>query len=244
VTDRTATVRFSDRADAYSLHRPGYPPETFDVLFEGLGDSAQLAVADIGAGTGISTALLAQRVARVEAIEPNSAMRERAVPMANVGWRDGTAEQTGLAENSVDVAAAFQAFHWFDAQAAFAEFSRIARRRIALVQYERDETQAFSRAYAAIVRRYATDDTEALRMRTLERFASFAGDRLRRFALPSSQSLTVQGVLGRAASSSYLPQTGAAADAMREEIREMFSTFERGAYVEMAMTVHVLTADV
>ncbi len=78
MTGPDATTRFSDRAGAYSRHRPGYPSEVFDRLFDGLGDPAALFVADIGAGTGISAALLAQRVAHVDAIEPNANMRDRA----------------------------------------------------------------------------------------------------------------------------------------------------------------------
>ncbi len=242
--DLKPTTRFSDRAEAYSRHRPGYPPEALDAIFESLDDPAQLLVADIGAGTGISTALLAERVARVIAVEPNAQMRERAVPLANVEWRDGTAEHTGLPDGCVDVAAAFQAFHWFDAQAAFNEFMRIARRRIALVQYERDESQAFSAAYGAIVRRFATDDTEALRMRALDRFTQLAGGRLRRAQVPFLQMLTAEGILGRTASSSYLPHTGPEAKPLREEVRALFDRFQREGHVEMAMAVNVLSADV
>jgi len=241
---RPSTTRFSDRADAYSRHRPGYPPKAFDVLFEGLGDSAAMRVADVGAGTGISTALLAERVAHVDAIEPNAAMRAKAPARSNVTWHDGTAEKTGLRNGSVDVAAAFQAFHWFDAAAAFAEFRRIARRRIGLVQYERDETQTFSNAYAQIVRRYATDDTERLRLAALERFSHLAAGSLQRVELPFAQTLTLEGVLGRVASSSYLPQSGPGAQALRADVRVLFGKFENRGTLEMAMTVHVLTADV
>ncbi len=242
--ERNATTRFSDRAGPYSRHRPGYPREALDTLFEGLGDPAQLHVADVGAGTGISTRLLADRVARVIAIEPNAQMRERATPLENVEWRDGTAEHTDLPDRCVDIAAAFQAFHWFDARAAFNEFTRIARRRIAVLQYERDESQAFSASYGAIVRRYAIDDTEALRMRTLDRFASLAGSALQRGEVPFVQSLSAEGVLGRAASSSYLPQNGPQAEAMGAEIRAIFDRFQHEGQVEMAMVVYILSVDV
>ncbi|MBV8151501.1 MAG: class I SAM-dependent methyltransferase, partial [Candidatus Eremiobacteraeota bacterium] len=208
MTDRAPTARFSDRAGAYSVHRPGYPDAVFDALFEGLGEPRALVVADVGAGTGISTTLLAERAAKVIAVEPNASMRERAAPAANVQWTGGTAEQTGLPDNSVDVAAAFQAFHWFDPAVAFEEFARIARRRVALVQYERDETHPFSAAYTATIRPFMLDETERLRMQTLEAFANLAGEKLRRAVVPASQTLTLDGVLGRIASSSYLPKTG------------------------------------
>jgi ubiquinone/menaquinone biosynthesis C-methylase UbiE len=213
-------------------------------LFEGLEDPQSLVVADIGAGTGISTALLAHRVREVLAVEPNASMRERATAIPNVRWIAGTAEATTLAGKSVDVAAAFQAFHWFDASAAFRELSRIARRRIGLVQYERDESQPFSAAYAAVIRPFMLDDTEALRLRTLDRFTELAGDRLRRRVIPSSQTLTLEGVLGRIASSSYLPQEGDAAAQLRANATAIFEAHATDGTVEMAMSMFVLTADV
>lgn len=237
-------TRFSDRATAYALHRPSYPADAIEALLEGLGDEKALVLADVGAGTGISANLLAERVALVIAIEPNAAMRERAQPRANVEWMDGAAEAVPLADKSVDVAAAFQAFHWFDAPRAFAECTRVARKRIALLQYERDETQMFSAAYAEIVRRYATDDTEALRMRALEAFASLAGARLRRTVVPFSQTLSCEGVIGRVDSSSYLPKAGDAAGALRAEMRALFERCASGGTVEMAMQVFVLAFDV
>jgi SAM-dependent methyltransferase len=236
--------RFSERARAYAVHRPGYPRAAIDALLRGLGREDELIVADVGAGTGISANLLAERVATVVAIEPNAAMRERAESRPNVHWEDGTAEALPLPDKSVDVAAAFQAFHWFDAERAFAEFSRVARRRVALLQYERDETQPFSAAYAVIVRRYAVDDTEALRMRTLDVFSALAGTALRRAVVPFKQRLTLEGVIGRVDSSSYLPHEGEAAGALRREMRDLFDRFRRGGTVDMAMNVHVLAADV
>jgi ubiquinone/menaquinone biosynthesis C-methylase UbiE len=238
------TTRFSDRAPAYDAHRPRYPRAAIDALLRGLGPEEQLIVADVGAGTGIAANLLAERVATVVAVEPNAAMRERAASRPNVHWESGTAEALPLPDKSVDVAAAFQAFHWFDLERAFSEFVRVARRRVALLQYERDEMQPFSAAYAGIVRRYATDETEALRMRTLDAFSALAATRLRRAVVPFKQRLTLEGVIGRVDSSSYLPQDGEAAAALRAEMRDLFNRFERGGFVEMAMNVYVLGVDV
>lgn len=237
-------LRFSDRAEAYAAHRPSYPKAAIDALLRGLGPEHDLLVADVGAGTGISANVLADRVGTVFAVEPNAAMRERAEPRPNVHWEDGSAEAIPLPDKSVDLAAAFQAFHWFDPLRAFAEFARVARRRIALLQYERAETQPFSAAYGAIVRRYAVDDTEALRMRTLDIFATLGGSGLRRAVVPFKQRLTLDGVLGRVDSSSYLPREGDAAAALRQEMRDLHDRFARDGYVEMALNVHVLAADV
>src|SRR5438093_12045072 len=66
--------RFSDRAQDYVKYRPGYPAAAFDAIVAGLGASADLIAADVGAGTGISARLLADRGVRVIAIEPNREM--------------------------------------------------------------------------------------------------------------------------------------------------------------------------
>jgi SAM-dependent methyltransferase len=239
-----ATARFSDRAQAYGEYRPSYPKAAIDAVLRGLGPEEQLIVADIGAGTGISANLLAQRVASVVAIEPNAHMRERSESRPNVHWEDGRAEELPLPNKSVDLATAFQAYHWFDPLKAFSEFTRVARRRVAIVQYERDETQPFAAAYGAIVKRYATDDTEALRLRTLDLFSALCGSGLRRAVVPFKQRLTLDGVIGRVDSSSYLPRDGEAADALRREMRQLYERFERGSFVEMALNVYVLAADV
>ena len=170
---RDSTERFGDRAIDYASFRPGYPDRAIDELLAGLGSPAALAVADVGAGTGISARAIAERGARVIAIEPNAAMREAAHPHARVSWQDGTGEVTHLEDASVDVVCACQAFHWFATAKAIEEFRRISRRRAALLQNERDERDPFTRAFGDVVRAYATDDTEALRMAALETFSAF-----------------------------------------------------------------------
>jgi ubiquinone/menaquinone biosynthesis C-methylase UbiE len=239
-----ATERFTNRAGAYAAHRPAYPKAAIDALLRGLGPEAELLVADVGAGTGISANILAERVASVFAIEPNAQMRDRAESRPNVLWEDGRAEALPLPDKSVDLAAAFQAYHWFDPAKAFAEFTRVARRRIAIVQYERDETHPFSAAYGSVVKRYATDDTETLRLRALEIFAELAGGALRRAVVPFKQQLTLEGVLGRVDSSSYLPHEGDRAQSLQREMRDLYERFQRGGAVDMAMNVYVLGADV
>jgi ubiquinone/menaquinone biosynthesis C-methylase UbiE len=244
VNPSDAAERFSERAGAYDSYRPAYPAAALDALLRGLGSPEELIVADIGAGTGIATRQLSQRVAQVIAVEPSAKMRACAETLPNVTWQDGTAEHTGLPEKSVDVAAAFQAFHWFDAVDAFREFKRIARRRVGMVQYERNEQHPFSAAYGALVRRYAVDDTEALRARTLETFRTLAGAAVREAEVAFSQELTLEGLRGRVDSTSYLPREGAQAEALRRDVGDLFERFQRRGFVEMAMTAYVLAAGV
>jgi SAM-dependent methyltransferase len=241
--DRRSTERFGDRAVAYAAHRPSYPDEAIDVVFEGLGDPSKLVVADIGSGTGISSRMLADRGAHVIGIEPNAEMRNNARVQENVEYREGTGEATGLAPGSVDVVITCQAFHWFATPAALHEFRRIARFRAVLFQYERDERNGFTKAYGDCVRAHAQDDTEQLRMRALAVFFNFPDARITRHAFTTSQELDLDGVFGRASSSSYLANTGSEAVSLRRDLRRIFGQNEQSGRVELAMVCFVIAAD-
>ncbi len=121
------TSRFADRASDYARFRPSYPAEAIDAALAGMPIASGLVAADIGAGTGISSRLFAERGVRVLAVEPNAAMRESAEPHEGVTFVDGTAEATGLESASVDLVICAQAFHWFRPVEALAEFRRIVK---------------------------------------------------------------------------------------------------------------------
>ncbi len=237
------TERFGIRAPAYASYRPAYPNDAIDAVLTGLGDEHEIVVADVGAGTGISSRMFAARGVAVIAIEPNAAMRAAADEHARVRWCDGTAERTGLADRSVDVAVACQAFHWFATPAVMNEFARIARRRAAILQYERDENDPFTSEYGEIVRTYARDDTEARRLAALTTFARFPSALVTRSEFPAAQVLTLEALLGRAASSSYLPDAGPESQAMQRDLRAAFERHQRDGAVELAMMTHVLVAE-
>jgi SAM-dependent methyltransferase len=233
------TERFTGHASAYAAARPSYPPESIDAVLAGLGDPAALVVADIGAGTGISARAIAERGPRVLAIEPNAAMRANAKADPRVEWIDGTGEATTLPDASVDVVAAFQAWHWVDHAAAVTEARRIVRPggRLAALYNERDESDPFTAAYGDIIRRYATDATERRRTDALEAFAAIAPERTLRCSFVNVHAWDRPGLHKRIDSTSYVPQQGPASDAMRAEFDALFERFA----VDGAVSIHLVT---
>ena len=115
-----------------------------DELVAAAGLRAGDPVADLGAGTGLFTALLAARALAVVAVEPVEAMRRRAPELPGVSWREGTFESTGLPAASVRWAVAAQAFHWADPPRALPEAHRVLRAggRLTLLWNDRDVTRS------------------------------------------------------------------------------------------------------
>jgi SAM-dependent methyltransferase len=239
--------RFTGRANDYVAGRPSYPAACFDLLFAGLDDAANICVVDLGAGTGISARLLAAHGAAVIAVEPNAAMREGAAGAPNVTWVARTAEDTGLPDAVADLVTAFQAFHWFDSEAAIAEMRRLLRPggRAALVYNERDERDAFTAAYGDIVRRHATDQTEGRRgygRTTFEESPAWSHAGVTEFE--NEQILDRAGVHARALSTSYLPNAGPAAEALHAEIDALFDRYASAGSVTMHLkTIVTLRGD-
>jgi len=209
--------RFRGRADDYARGRPGYPAELFDRLMVLAGLTPGAVVADLGSGTGISSAPLLERGLRVVAVEPNDDMRK--IAESTLGGepgftsRGGRAEATGLAARSVDLVLACQAFHWFDVDAVRQEAHRILRppRHAALVWNARRATgSGFACDYENLLLEFGTDYREVghrgVSDERLERFFGGAFDRLR---FDNAQHLDRDGLHSRLLSSSYVPAVGA-----------------------------------
>jgi len=87
--------------------------------------SAPLRVADIGAGTGKMSELLARTGAVVDAVEPSGAMRAQASSIPGVTWHAGVAEETTLPDAVFDIVVFAQSWHWVDPERAGVEAARI-----------------------------------------------------------------------------------------------------------------------
>jgi ubiquinone/menaquinone biosynthesis C-methylase UbiE len=124
---------FTGLAGDYARFRPGYAPQVTTAILNYVGRStADIDAADIGAGTGIWSRMLATRgLHSVVAVEPNDDMRAQGIETSrdtNIVWRQGSAEATGLPDGSADLVTMASAFHWADFDKACDEFHRILRR--------------------------------------------------------------------------------------------------------------------
>ena len=157
------TERFGDRVADYARARPGYPPELVAWLLREAGIARGAAVADLGSGTGLFARELLAAGCVVHAVEPNAAMRAAAeaafAGVAGFVSIDGAAERTGLAEHSVALVTAAQAYHWFEPEAARAEARRILvpEGRAALIWNVRRLASAFAQDYEALLLAHCPD---------------------------------------------------------------------------------------
>lgn len=235
------TQRFSDRVENYARYRPSYPPELVRLLESecGLGEGAK--VADVGSGTGILSRLLLEHGAYVYGIEPNREMREAAERLLS-GYEgfvsvDGTAEDTTLPNDSVDLVTAGQAFHWFDREAARREFGRILTPGgvVAIVwNSPLYEASAFMRDYRRILEEFGKDWERVTHLgidkQTL--IPSFAEGGLAARTLGNRQTLDLEALKGRLLSSSFVPGPDEPQSVpMLEELEKVFEARQSGGEV-------------
>ena len=117
----------------YYVDRPGYSVALLEYVKAYLQGTkgGDIVTADVGAGTGKLTENLEQIGCRGDAVEPNDAMRQEGEKLfqerKSFSWLKGTAEETGLSDNSVDWVLMGSSFHWADAPRAVKEFQRILK---------------------------------------------------------------------------------------------------------------------
>jgi SAM-dependent methyltransferase len=208
--------RFSSRVDAYVKYRPGYPAGIAELFAREAGLGTASAVADIGSGTGISAEPFLKARHVVYCVEPNAPMRTAAERSLGgyPGFRSvaGSAESTGLPDDSVDLVLCAQAFHWLDRARASREFARITRPggHVALLWNSRlKRGTAFLEGYETLLIRHGTDysrvDHDAI---TGDEIRAFLGPAMRHASFPNEQRFDLAGLRGRVESSSYTPLPG------------------------------------
>lgn len=123
------TSMFDTLAAVYAAGRPTYPDAVFDAIQELSGRAlAGSRVADVGAGTGISTRQLRDRGAAVTAVELSGPMVRRLVADSpGVTAVMGSANALPLRDASVDFVTLAQAWHWVETDRAVPEVLRVLK---------------------------------------------------------------------------------------------------------------------
>ena len=135
-------LSFGPAADLYDAARPTYPLEAARWM---LGETP-CRVADLGAGTGIFTRLLAGLGHDVVAVEPDPEMLEKLRErLPGVEALEGSGEAIPLRDESLDAVTAAQSHHWFSSEAAHREIARVLRPGgvFAPIANRRDESVAW-----------------------------------------------------------------------------------------------------
>jgi SAM-dependent methyltransferase len=146
---------FGAAAGVYDQARPDYPPAAVEWI---TGADPQR-VLDLGAGTGKLTRQLLAAGHDVIAVEPLAEMRATLVAASpGVTALDGAAEAIPVADASVDIVVAGQAYHWFVAERAHPEIARVLRPGgvFGVLWNVRDDTEPWVAALGALL---SLDDT-------------------------------------------------------------------------------------
>ena len=227
------TERFSNRVQDYVKYRPHYPKQLIQRLQKDYGITTKDRVVDIGSGTGISCLPFLENGNTVLGVEPNTEMRLASETFLesypNFQSINGTAEQTGLADNSVDIIFAAQAFHWFDRELAKQEFFRILKPdgHIFLIWNQRIHSSPFLQGYEQLLKDHIAEYAQIMHR-------SIPEDEIRDFLSPKPigvfrlynfQEFDWTGFKGRVLSSSYVPKEGDIHDIIMQGIEQLFEQY-------------------
>jgi ubiquinone/menaquinone biosynthesis C-methylase UbiE len=242
------TKRFSNRVENYIKYRPHYPHEIIDYLKTENVLKHDSIIADIGSGTGISSELFLKNGNTVYGVEPNKEMREAGEKYLS-GYKNfisvnGKAESTTLNDNSADIVAAGQAFHWFDVEKAKREFKRILkdRRFVVLIWNIRQSNESeFGREYSKLLFEFGTDFKKVRHQTKSKReFDEFFKDKFTVAEFDNEQIFDYKGLKGRLLSSSYIPDKNHPHYAPTlTRLREIFDKHQKNGKVTMKYKTEV-----
>lgn len=215
---------------AYERGRTAAAPEAVDHLVEALALGADSVVADVGAGTGKLSRLLAPSGAAVIGVEPVAAMREGFRHACELPLVGAAAEGLPFPPGSLDALTAAQAFHWFDGPRALAEFARVLRPGggLALVWSGREAHEGWTARINEIIEAHRGPEPSAWSGKWLDAFraepaGAFTSLEYAGFDYPFET--TAEGVVDRFASVSFIavlsdPERTAVLDAIRTVLRD------------------------
>jgi ubiquinone/menaquinone biosynthesis C-methylase UbiE len=223
------TSRFSNRARNYAKFRPGYPDQLFDFMEAKLQLKQTYKIVDIGSGTGLFAEPLLRKGYAVTGIEPNKDMRnageERLKDYPLFESISATAEQTGLAAESVDLVTIAQTFHWLDPIDTRQECERILKPggQVVLAWNRQRSASEFEHRYDALREKYRITDRVSEQVNQSLIAGFFAPNTVTEQVFPNKQLLDFEALKGQLLSKSYIPLPGHELyDAMITELIQLF----------------------
>lgn len=195
--------RFTETVGNYAKHRPTYPASMVEWILSRLARAPQRVV-DLACGTGILAEVARKSGLDPLGIEPNEAMVLEASQAAGA-WARGAAEHLPLRDRSVDLVLCGQAFHWFDLDLALAELDRVLASggRVAACWNLRDNDRGIGAAYHQAMIHHSSEYSGEHRY--FDTLADALSDReFETWSVPSDQVVSLETLLGRARSASYV----------------------------------------
>lgn len=116
---------FSEQAADYAQYRPTYPPELIEYISQPI--SHRQTAWDCATGNGQVARLLANHFEQIIATDASQAQIDQAPVSDKIIYRQAPAENSGLADQSIDLITVGQAIHWFDFDAFYQEVRRVAK---------------------------------------------------------------------------------------------------------------------
>jgi SAM-dependent methyltransferase len=116
---------FSLHAQSYVKHRPTYPGELYDLIYQHV---QEFDVAwDCGTGNGQVAIELAKRFNQVIATDASENQIANAILHPKIKYGVSAAEQSGITPKSVDLITVGQAMHWFHFESFFKEVESVLK---------------------------------------------------------------------------------------------------------------------
>lgn len=116
---------FSQQASTYARYRPSYPAELIAYILSFV--NGREAAWDCATGNGQAAVLLSPYFTTVKATDSSEKQLQQAVQADNIHYTVSAAEQTAFADDSFDLIAVAQAYHWFRFDAFEKEVRRVAK---------------------------------------------------------------------------------------------------------------------
>lgn len=120
---QAATPSFGAAKTEYTQFRPTYPNEVYNIVLQAA-PQPHACAADLGAGTGIATNVLANNFESVIAVEPDAVMLAAGKFAPNVKLQCVFAEDANIPHGSCQLITCANAFYWMDGERLLFEVDR------------------------------------------------------------------------------------------------------------------------